>query len=258
MREMAKPDIYYIAVLGKALNILDAFVELPEPWLSLQELSRRTKLNKNAVFRVLYTLAEHGYVCKRGHLYELGPKVLDLGDAKLRRKDFLAVTGPVMEALRDRFRETVNLAMLDDAQIRYVDVRESPERFRLAERIGGSDFLHCTALGKCLLAWTPAEDVRRLLKRQGMPRQTECTITTLAAFEAELERVRKEGYAVDRAESMAGAFCVAVPILDRQQAPVAALSIAGPSTRFNENRLAEASRALLGAAAEIRARLGHR
>jgi DNA-binding IclR family transcriptional regulator len=257
VKAMAKTNIYYIEVLGKALDILDVFAKAEEPRLSLQEISKVTGLNKNTVFRALYTLAEHGYVVKRKHDYELGSKLVDLSHAKLRQRDLLAVTGGYMDALRVRFRETVNLGVLASGQVRYVDVRESPERFRLAERIGASDSLHSTALGKCHMAWMPFEEVKRLLKAQGMERLTPTTITTLAAMKDELAKVRNVGYAVDREESMAGAFCVAVPILDGKCAPVAAMSISGPTTRFHEAALPEASRALLEAAAEIRARLGY-
>lgn len=254
---MAKSDIYYIEVLGKSLDTLDVFIKAGKPQLSLQEISILTGLNKNTVFRVLYTLAEHGYIVKRNRDYELGPKLHDLSHAKLRRHDLLAVTGPFMDALRERFRETVNLGVLDGGQIRYVDVRESPERFRLAERVGGADHLHCTSLGKCHMAWMPIEEVKALLKEQGMPRQTPATIVTYAAMKKELEQIRRQGYAVDREESMAGAFCVGAPVLDANCSPVAALSISGPTTRFNEAALPEVTATLLEAVAEIRARLGY-
>jgi len=255
---MPKGNIYYIEVLGKALDILDVFAGAEQRALSLQEISKLSKLNKNTVFRVLYTLAEHGYVIKRGTDYELGHKVLDLGHSKLRRRDLLSVTGPIMDALRDRFRETVNLGVLDDAQIRYADVRESPERFRLAERIGAADYLHCTALGKCHLAWMPFDEAKRLLKSRDLPALTSRTITGLLSMKKELEAVRAQGYALDDEESMEGAFCVGVPILDSACAPVAALSVSGPTVRFNRDRLPEVSQALLEAAAEIRSTLGYR
>jgi DNA-binding IclR family transcriptional regulator len=253
----AKRDIYYIEVLGKALDILDVYTRLEKPALTLQELSRETRLNKNTVFRVLYTLAEHGYVVKRGHEYELGNKLAELGASRLRRGDLLAVAGPQLDQLRTRFGETVNLGVLDGGAIRYVDVRESHHRFRLAERIGGSDYLHCTALGKAMLAFLPFDEVRQLVKEQGMPRQTDLTITTVAAFKAELARVQEQGYALDAEESMAGAFCVAAPILDGRGRPVAAISISGPTTRFGPASEAAVADALRGAAAAIRTGLGY-
>jgi IclR family transcriptional regulator, KDG regulon repressor len=253
-----KTDIYYIEVLGKALDILDVFGQAEEERLSLQEISVRTRLNKNTVFRILYTLGEHGYIHKENHSYQLGAKLVDLGNVKFRRRDLLAVASPYLDALRDQSGETVNLGVLDGASIRYVDVRESPERIRLAERIGGSDFLHSTALGKAHLAYLPAEEVRSLLKQHGMPRQTEHTFTTINAIKKELETVRANGYALDREESMLGAFCVAAPILNSGESPIAAISISGPTIRFNEENLPEVKDALLKAVAEIQARLNPR
>lgn len=256
MMPKLKTDAYYIGVLGKTADILDVFIRVKKPMLALQEISKAANLNKNTVFRVLYTLAEHGYVVKQGRDYRLGSKLLELGQAMLgSNKDLLAVAGPYLDALRDRFSETVNLGVLDGGQIRYVDVRESPQRFRLAERVGGSDHLHCTALGKAWMAHLPFEEVRRLLKR-GMPQQTDHTVVTVTGMKVELERVRKLGYAVDAEESMEGAYCVGVPVLGGG-VPVAALSISGPTIRFGPGNLPDVSQALLAAAAGIRQRMGY-
>jgi IclR family transcriptional regulator, KDG regulon repressor len=252
-----KRDIYYIEVLGKTLDILDVFGHSDHRRLSLQEISVVTKLNKNTVFRILYTLAEHGYILKEKHSYGLGPKFGDLSDLRLHRLDLLSVASPHLDALRDQFGETVNLGVLDNGSIRYVDVRESRARIRLAERVGGSDPLHSTALGKAHLAYLPPDEVRSLMKQAGMPKHTRRTLTTLSSLTAELETVRQLGYAVDREESMLGAFCVAAPVLNSQQLPVAAISISGPTIRFDESKLPSASQALLKSAKEIQKTLGH-
>ena len=89
-----------------------------------------------------------------------------------------------------------------------------------------------------------------------MPRLTVRTITTATAMKAELSKIRKTGFAVDREESMLGAFCVGVPILDGKGAPVAAMSVSGPTVRFNELVLPKVSKALLDAAAGIRENTG--
>lgn len=191
-------------------------------------------------------------------MYGLGPKLADLSDARLQRRDLLSVASPYLDQLRDQFGETVNLGVLDNFSIRYVDVRESQARIRLAERVGGSDPLHSTALGKAHLAYLPADEVRTLMKTAGMPRHTPNTLTTLRRLTSELETIRQLGYAVDREESMPGAFCVAVPVLNLQQLPVAAISISGPIIRFDESKLAPASHALLKSAKEIQTKLGHK
>lgn len=249
---------YYIEVLGKALDILDAFAQASEPQLTLQDISQRTKLNKNTVFRILYTLVEHGYVEKENQAYQIGPKLLDLGGAKLRHTDLVTTAEPYLDRLRDTFGETVNLGVMEGGSIRYVAVRESQERFRLAERVGGSDYLHCTALGKAHLAFLLFEEVRQLLRQFGMTRLTEKTITSITALQKDLEATRQRGYSIDDEESMLGAFCVGVPILNVGGRPVAAISISGPTVRFHDAHLAASSAALLAAAEEIRTKLGLR
>jgi DNA-binding IclR family transcriptional regulator len=254
---MPKSNIYYIEVVGKALAVMDVFVEARKPSLSLRDLAQATHLNKNTVFRVLHTLTEHGYLTKHEHEYTLGTKLTRLTQGQFRHKGLLEVCGPFLDALRDEFQETVNLGVLEGGQIRYADVRESPHRFRLAERVGGSDHLHCTALGKAWMAHLPFEKVRLLLKENRMQKQTQRTITTLSAMKAELERVRSCGYAEDDEESMAGAYCVGAPILDREGSPVAAISISGPTVRFARGHAGRAIAELLDAISLIRIEMGY-
>lgn len=253
----AKTDIYYIEVLGKTMDILDAFVRSEKPLLSLQQLSVETGLNKNTVFRVLYTLAEHGYVSKENHLYRLGQKVADLRSAQLHGQDLVTVASPYLTSLRDEFGETVNLGVLNGGTVCYVDVRECNKRIRLAERIGGTDPLHSTALGKAQLAFLPPDEVRSLLKQWGMKKYTEHTITSISALQSELKSIRSAGYAVDNQESMLGAFCVAAPILNTAQQPVGAISVAGPMLRFDRSQLSRVNSALRKAAGEIQRKLGY-
>ena len=239
-----KRDVYYIEVVGRALDVLEVFVHAKKAQLTLKEIAICVKQSPNTVFRLLYTLAKHGYILKTDKKYELGSKLLDLTNAKLRHTDLIDIAGPYMDALREQFHETVNLGILAEGQIRYIEVRESPERFRLAETVGGRDPLHCTALGKVHLAHLPPPEVRRLMREYGMPRLTPNTITTLTALKTELDEIRARGYAIDREESMLGAFCVAVAILDVQERPIAAMSIAGPQVRFNEAHLKPVADAL--------------
>lgn len=256
---MSKPTraVYYIEVVGRALDVLEVFVHEQKSQLTLKEIATRLEQNTNTVFRLLYTLVEHGYVVKTNtKKYELGSKLLDLSNAKLRHTDLVAVAGGHMEALREQFRETVNLGILADGQIRYIDVRESLERFRLAEMVGGTDPLHCTALGKAHLAWLPFDEVRRLMRETGMARVTPHSIVAITDLKADLERTRARGYALDREESMLGAFCVGVPILNQDHRPVAAMSVAGPRVRFNERQVNAVSNALMQAAGAIQAKLG--
>lgn len=252
-----KEDVYYIELIGKTLAVLEAFVHSPQRQLSLGEISQQLRMNKNAVFRILYSLAEHGYVIKDNRKYELGPKLVELSNARMRHIDLLSVAGPILQVLRDQFDETVNLGEMDSGQIRYIGVWESHDRLRLAEKVGATDMLHCSALGKAYLAYLPAEEVRTLLGTKRLPAPTKNTITSLAALRAELETVRKQGYAVDDEESTIGAYCVACVILDaRGTRPIASASVSGPVVRMGPSRVAEVGAALKEAVSEIQRELG--
>ena len=248
-------DVYYIEVVGRALDVLEVFVHEQKPQLSLKEIADRLDQRMNTVFRLLYTLAKHGYVIKKDKQYELGSKLLDLTSAKMRHTDLVSLARPYMDALLERFRETVNLGIMMDGKVRYVEVRESPERFRLVEHVGGTDPLHCTALGKAHLAYLPFAEVRELLKIYGMPRVTAHTLDTLSALKTDLEKTRERGHAIDDQESMLGGYCVAVPILNGAGHPIAAMSIAAPNVRLNEAHVKAVSAALKDAVAAITAKL---
>ena len=254
---MSKSDVYYIEVIGKTLDVLEAFAQVPQRQLSLQEISLQLSLNKNAVFRILYSLAQHGYVVKENQKYELGPKLVELSHARLRHTDLLSVTAPFLDSLRDQFGETVNLGVLDKNEIRYIGVWESYDRFRLAEKVGAVDMLHCSALGKAYLACLPSDEVRMLLGPRRLPAQTKNTITSLAALKSNLEAIRNRGYAVDAEESTLGVCCIANVIWNPEQTrPIAAFSISGPIVRVSQERVAEIGKALKTAAMEIQKKLG--
>jgi DNA-binding IclR family transcriptional regulator len=254
---MPKSDIYYIEVIGKTLDVLEAFVRVPQRQLSLQEISLQLSLNKNSVFRILHSLAEHGYVVKENQKYELGPKLVELSHAKLRHNDLLSVTSPHLESLRDQFGETVNLGVLDKNEIRYIGVWESRDRFRLVEKVGAVDMLHCSALGKAYLACLPYDEVRTLVGTKRLPAQTKNTITSPAALKSNLEAIRNRGYAVDAEESTLGVCCIASAIWNPERTrPIAAFSISGPIVRLNQERVAEIGKALKTAAMEIQKKLG--
>jgi predicted Fe-S protein YdhL (DUF1289 family) len=115
-------DVYYIEVVGRALDVLEVFVHEQKPQLSLKEIADRLDQRMNSVFRLLYTLAKHGYVIKKDKQYELGSKLIDLTSAKMRHTDLVSLARPYMDALLARFRETVNLGVMMEGTIRYVEV----------------------------------------------------------------------------------------------------------------------------------------
>jgi IclR family acetate operon transcriptional repressor len=136
-----------------------------------------------------------------------------------------------MEELRDRFGETVNLAVLDDTRIIYLEIVESRRSMRWVVAKGDREHLHSTALGKAVAMVLDDEEISSILETEGMPARTDRTIGDPGEFLREIARARIDGYAIDDEENEQGGRCVAVPI--RGSSPKAALSLSAPTSRLS-------------------------
>ena len=157
---------------------------------------------------------------------------------------------PAMKRLRDRFGEPVNLGVLSGGEVLYADVIESGRSLRMQSSVGATDPLHCTALGKALLAFRPEEQRAALLPLR-LERRTAATVTDRTALEEQLAVIRATGYAIEVGENEEGSYCIAVPVADGQGHAVAALSLSAPVSRYDEGARQGICAALILAAAEV-------
>lgn len=147
-----------------------------------------------------------------------------------------AAARPYLEKLRKEFNETVNLAVLEDGQIVYVEMLESSRPFRMTASVGSTVPLNATALGKAMGAFLADEELEALMQTCTWNRYTPHTIVSRAKWRAALEQVRKNGYAYDDEEAEAGASCVAVPILNQERRAIAGISVSAPTGRIRTSR----------------------
>lgn len=218
----------------------------------MSQISAKVEIHKSTVHRLLATLEEKHFVerDKATGAYRLGISMIHMAHLTLEQNSLRRICHPFLLRLKDQFLETVNLSILEQANMIYLDVLESPQRVKLAAAIGQRLPAYCTASGKAFLAYSPGETVKVVLG-EGMPRQTQNTITDQSVFFTTLERIRERGYAFSRQEFEEGINAVAVPILDRHQSPVAAIAVAGPSFRLSESQMDEIGPHLIETAAEI-------
>lgn len=244
---------YSIEVVAKAFDLLQVFIDEKKDALSLGEIAARVGLNKNAVFRLLVTLTEKGFLVKSPETgkYRLSLKFIELGRVARLGNDLRNVALPRMKELWRDFEDTVNLAVLDEGQICYLEVLESPHRFKFVASPGDHDPVHCTALGKAMMAHLPVAEVRGILAERDMPRYTANTITRHADLEQDLARIRERGYALNEGEMVEASRCVAAPILLRKGEVAGALSVSGTAARIPDDRIPQISQALLRCCAEI-------
>jgi DNA-binding IclR family transcriptional regulator len=219
---------YVVDALVKALEVLEAFTDSSE--LALNEISRRVGLNKSRTFRLLYTLAEKGYVERSGDglRYKLGVKLFERA-ANVRR-DVRDVARPFMKELQERFNEMVNLGVLDREEVLYLDIVETSRAFRMSASVGCRMPAHRTSMGKAILANLHADDSTS----PGCFLLAKVSRQEVAKLRSELQLTRERGYAIDNEDNERGVACIGAAVMDSAGNPVAALSVSGPVHRILE------------------------
>src|SRR4051812_11741095 len=246
-----------VGVVGKVLRILEA-LNSSATGLQLREIAQLTRLNKSTAYRFLAHLASEGYLFRdSGGAYVVGPKLARLGAGIAYHATLRKIGRPVLVALSNETKETVNLGVLDGHEVLYLEVMESSHSFRMASQPGMHRPLNCTALGKALLAFLPGEHRDEILPMLTFERATRRSIPNLARLKKELIRVAQQGYAMDDQETDMGARCVAAPILDESGKVAAAISVSGPITRISSDKVEAFAIATKKAARLISKRLGH-
>jgi IclR family transcriptional regulator, acetate operon repressor len=199
--------------------------------LALSQLANESGLPLPTIHRLLRTLVDLGYIRQESsRQYVLGPRLIRLGDASSRMLSVWA--RPHLARLVDELGESANLAMLDGEEIVYIAQAQSRHSMRMFTEVGRRVEPHCTAVGKAIMAHMPIDEVREILKRTGMQRHTDTTITDPDEFAAQLAWSAAHGYAIDEGEQEIGVRCVAVAI---PNAPSRlAISVSGPAGRMTD------------------------
>jgi DNA-binding IclR family transcriptional regulator len=249
---------YVIQTVINALRLLEEFHSEDE--LGVTELSRRLKLHKNNVFRLLATLEQRDYIEQSplNERYRIGARCLELGEAFCRSHSLLERARPILRDLARNVGETAHLALMTSFEVVHIDAEVFPQPILTSSRVGQRLPVHCTALGKVLLGST-TEQCRRsydetVVAGHPLPRRTSATIVDPLKFFEHVRTVAGQGFALDFEECEEGLHCAAVPVYGRDGQVVAALSISGPAFRLGTDRCL---RDIVPAVSESAARLSH-
>jgi len=225
-----------IRAVERALDVLMCFSS-QTPELSMTQISEMVGINKSTVHRLLATLERKRFVERDAAtgVYRPGIRLLQMAFLTQEHNDLRRLAAPFLHNLCDQVRENVNLSVLDDMDVVYLDVIESPQRVKLAATPGQRLPAFCTASGKAILAFLPEEKIRNILAR-GMPKYTQNTVTTEEAFLENMRHTRERGYAISEQEFEDGINAIAAPICNQ---PIASVSIAGPAYRLTRERMVE-------------------
>jgi len=224
--------------------------------LRLTDLVSSVDVPRGTVVRLLTVLSEaHLVRHSEDGRYRLGPRCAVWGADYLSGVELREVASDVMAKLAKIGNETCHLAVRDGDSVLYIDKVESPHSLRMVSRIGGTNPLHCTGIGKAMLAFIPPDELDEYVSRP-LERRTSNTIVAPEILRAELQRIRDRGYAVDDVENEVGVRCVGAPIFDHNGDLAGGISLAGPTMRMTWERIEQLTGPVVEAAQEISTRLG--
>jgi DNA-binding IclR family transcriptional regulator len=249
---------YVIPNLRNACRILKLLGSSPDGF-KIADIGRTLDIPVTTTLRIMTTLHLEGLVRKRGSLYELGPVLIQLGNASLAGTEIRSAALPVLEALTARTDETAHLAIPCDNRSLIVAVQDSPHPLRAASRPGFLAELHCSSTGKTLLAFMHYQRLGEFYGN-GTSRpvkRTPHTLTTLGEIKREIELTRKRGYSLDDEEFAPGIRCVAAPVFASDGTVAAAIGITASTVRFTRERVPEMAGKVQAAAAELSRLLGY-
>lgn len=228
-----------VQVLTRCLNILEVLPE-KEGGFGVLELSRKVGLPGSTVHRILNALKKEGYISQDPDTekYQLGYKILNLAGKMTGSRDLKRLAVPYLRKLRDKTGETAHFILMEGENAVCVESVESFNNMRACSPVGENNPLHCTAVGKAILANLPEEEQKRVLSK-GLKKYTAGTISSRKELKKELDAVKRCGYALDREEYQPGIRCVAAPVKNSQGRVIAAVGISSPSFRITGKKEAE-------------------
>lgn len=242
----------------RVLAILGSFsIERPE--LGISEIGSIVGLTPSSVYRVVASLERGGFLEQNPVTgkYMLGLEIFSLGSIVLEQMGLGRTAYPFLEELSLISRETINLGVLRQGQVMYVQKIESPELLRAGLTVGSRVPVHCTAIGKSLIAHLPESQLEEIVELRGLARHGPNCITSLDELKVHLAKVRERGYSIDDEELEADMRCIGAPIRNHMGVVVAAVAIAGPARRMTYARLDELRPAVVRAAEGISRRIGY-
>lgn len=246
-----------VQTLERSLDILEALAQANEP-LGVTEIGNRISLHKSTVHRILQTLCYRGYVEKEreSERYRIGVKIVELGMRFLNNLEIRKVAAPYLAELAKALDEVVNLVLPDDGEVVYIDKTESSHVVSMQSKVGRRAPMHCTAVGKAILATLPEYEVLHILKTKGMVKNTPNTVTDPEVLLENLKEVRKNQIAVEIEENEVGIICLGTPVFDYSGLAIGAISVSGPASRIQEKGIARIGEELKCIGQRISTKLG--
>jgi IclR family acetate operon transcriptional repressor len=220
----------------KALRVLEA-AAAPNGPHRLADIAARAAVAKPSTHRLLVMLVADGYLTADGNgRYGVGPRLhaFAAGVSASGPRDISQLLQPLQQAVGGH---TVHLALRSGNHATYISKIDSDQPYQMASRVGMALPLHCTAIGKCIMAYLPPEELDEIVATQGLPPRTPATITDRRRLDAELAFIRERGYAVDDEENELTIRCVAAPVFDAARQPLGGVSVSTVTFAVSREKL---------------------
>lgn len=229
-----------IQVIERMMSLLDTLAQHTAP-VNLKHLATQTRLHPSTAHRILGVMVDNRLVDRiEPGTYRLGIRLLELGTLVKSRISVRQEALPYMQMLHQALGETVNLSVRHDDEVVYIErTSAGSSMMRVVQIIGARAPLHITAVGKIFLAADQPQNTSDYIKRTGLPKFTEHSLTDAASLSRELERIREHGYAYDNEEAEKGVSCIGAGIYNDEGRLVAGLSVSAPSDRLNKTWAAQ-------------------
>ena len=240
----------------RAFSVLEAVAESSQS-VSISDVAEKVHVDRSTAYRMLSTLQEAGYVTQDDTTkrFKLSYKVISLSRNLLVDNEITSLIYRTLRNISDATEETVELSVLDGLQTVLVQQVRGTQRVTANFHIGDRSDLHCTSIGKALLAYQDTLYVERVIAN-GLPKRAVNTITDPQELRIELHRIRTQGYAVDNLELADDMRCIAVPIFESGARVIRGISISGPATRFSLEKLDQLKMPMLEASRGLSEQLG--
>jgi DNA-binding IclR family transcriptional regulator len=240
-----------IQVVDRAFRILDLVAG--SGTMTLGAMASAARLPPSTVVRIVDSLVSHGFIEKESHTksYSLGVRLVALGQLAKRRQRLTAIAAPILRSLASETREDVGLSVLQHRYALFADWVEGPEPLKIVDRIGGPEGLYYGAFRKVLLAYQTADWIEDYIAGIRFEKFTPSTIGSRQSLHAELQRIRKQGYALSLGEKLPEAAGIAAPVFGPDATIRASVATVGPISRYTPDRIPALAAAVMRAARAI-------
>jgi DNA-binding IclR family transcriptional regulator len=243
--------------LERGLAVLEAVAAAGRP-IALAEAARRVGLHRSTAHHMMQALVRVGYLVQdeRSRGYELTSKLYELTGRLWSTDQLGEIARPYVEELTRLTGEGSSVATWGDGEVTIAVKQETDGPVRVVQDVAAHRPVYCTAVGKALAAWLPVATVDAALAGVKMERRTPKTITTRAAFHAELRRIRAAGYAIDDEEQFEGLRCIAMPVFCYTGRVIASMCVVGPKHRMTHQKVLAVRAPLAAISTQLTERLG--